>query len=113
MSYYGYIPYQQPNAQKVFTNYSQHRIRQILRDDYWCELIPIWEGYKGNRRLGHVKHYKVCRIDTKEIIISDATLNGLRIILGREGYPLHQPVKPNKGAQAFLEHVDMLKQASK
>ena len=110
---YGYIPYQQSNAQKVMVKYSHQRIRQILLDDYHYELIPINDGYKGNRKRGYVQKYDVRNLDTGELVVGSATLNALRIILQQEGYPLTEPVQPNQGAVNFLEYVESIKEQNK
>ena len=59
MSYYGYIPYRQSNANIVKVSYSHQRIKQILHDDYEIDLIPLWAGYKGNRKRGYVQKYRL------------------------------------------------------
>lgn len=109
MSYYGYIPYKQSNEDKCHIKYSHQRIKQILLYDYHIALDHIWAGYKGNRHRGYVERYNMRNIDTNEIIAENVTLNSIRIQLQAEGYSLHEEVKPNQGAIAFLEHVESLK----
>lgn len=106
---YGYIPYKQSNEDKCKVKYSHQRIKQILCNDYHYELIPINVGYKGNRRHGYIQKYTIRNYDTDEVVVEAVTLNALRILLYQEGYPLHEPMKPNQGAIAFLEYVENIK----
>ena len=104
-----YTPYKQSNEDKCKIKYSPARIKQILLYDYHIALDHVWTGYKGNRYRGYVERYNMRSIDTNEIIAQNVTLNSIRIQLQSEGYSLHEEIKPNKGAQAFLEHVETLK----
>lgn len=95
--------YRQSNAHKCLP-YSHQRVKQILRDDYHCELLPLW-GYKSNRIPPYVRRYNLIDMDTRETLLKSITMNAIRIQLTKENYPLRQEVKPCQGAIAFLEFL--------
>lgn len=67
-------------------NYSHQRIKQILCNDYHIELVAI-EGYKINRYYKQTRYNLIC-MDTGEMVMTEVTLNALRIILSLHNYPL-------------------------
>lgn len=93
---------------KDYLPYSFWRIKRILSRDYHCRLENIWQGYKANRRPGYCELYRVINENTDEVVIEKATLNGLRIVLTKEGYPLHDKDDWNVCAQNFLDIVQNL-----
>lgn len=65
-------------------NYSYNRIVYILKNDYNLYLEPLID-YKGNR-YGHLTRYNLID-ENKNIVIPNITLNGLRVVFERQGYP--------------------------
>lgn len=100
--------YKQSNYHKCHP-YSHQRIKQILLNDYHIELQPQY-SYKSNRIAPYVNRYRMVNIDTKEVLAEKITLNAIRILLTKEGYPLKEPVKPCKGAIEFLKFVESKKE---
>lgn len=69
--------------------YSFWRIRRILERDYHYSMENIWQGYKANRRPNYCELYRIIDEDTNTVVVEKATLNGLRKLLTKENYPLH------------------------
>ena len=66
--------------------YTFWRIKQIFDCDYHADIINV-TGYKGTR-FGRYNRYDVVDQETGKIILHDVTLEGLRIVLAIEDYPL-------------------------
>lgn len=84
--------------------YTFWRIKQILDRDYHYELVNLFQGYKSNRRPGYRELYRIVDIDTGKTVIDVASLNGLRYVLTKEGYPLHDEGR-KISAENWLESV--------
>lgn len=96
--------------------YHGNRIKQILRQEYNCRLENIWQGYKSNRRRGYVELYDLIDCETNTVIAHRITLQSLRILFTKQGYPLKQEQdnsERSKEAESFLKFVEVLKSKEK
>lgn len=72
-----YYPYQP---------YSFWRIKEVMSKDYGLELVNN-SGYK-QCRYGKKNTYNLVDQETKKIVLNDVTLDGLRVHLANNSYPL-------------------------
>lgn len=88
--------------------YSCQRIKQILKEDYHYRLEARL-GYKCNRYKGYVQKYRMIDDDTGEVLAEKVTLDALRLLLTKKGYPLYKPIQRCKGAEEFMNCVEELR----
>lgn len=103
-----------PDNAPDFLPYSHWRIKEILKEDYHCELQPIG-GYKCNRIPHYVQKYRLYDIDNQKVLLDRITLDAMRIHLTKQGYPLkfQKHSRPNEGAMNFLDFIEVQKKQIK
>lgn len=89
----------------IYESYTYHRIVKILKDGNLYLHPIVW--YKCNRIPNFKQHYHVKEFGTNRIVRANVSLDDLREILARLGYPLKEPeqTKRNQGAVNFLEAI--------
>lgn len=95
---------------KDYLPYSYWRLVEILKDYCNAELVLV-RGYKEGRYNPFYKcRYNIVDIDTHKVLQESIHLEDLRYHFARMDIPLQEPVKRNKGAEAFLQAVRNIQQ---
>ena len=72
----------------TFQPYTHWRIKQILKQRYNAELIPIG-GYKCSRVYNYRQSYRLVDCTTGRTIMEEVELDTLRRVFAKAGIPLH------------------------
>ena len=65
----------------LYKNYSYHRIKRILKNEFNVEMVFINQGYKANRKPGYCERYDLVEADTREVVAKFVTLDQCRRVL--------------------------------